>query len=101
MKFTNTTLHETLPWTYFNITSLFIFAQTKAAYVLFYMRQDSLEEYRDSLSQVITSRGTQNSEEEEEVATETSGRKLRSHTGARSKRLSNGLSDSEEEMETN
>ena len=68
--------------------------------MLFYVRQDSLEEYRNTLSQVITSR-SHNSDEEEEVSSESSGRKLRSHTGARSKRLNNGLSDSEEEMETN
>lgn len=66
-----------------------------------------MEEYKQSLSQVIARRGeetTENGEAEEEeqpIATETSDRKLRSHTGARSKRHSNGLSDSEEEMETN
>ncbi|XP_063952181.1 ubiquitin carboxyl-terminal hydrolase 4-like [Lytechinus pictus] len=80
---------------------------SKAAYVLFYLRKDRVEEYNQSLSQFIASRGeetTQNGdaeEEEQHIATETCDRKLRSHTGARSKRHSNGLSDSEEEMETN
>eukprot|EP00057_Strongylocentrotus_purpuratus_P021281 XP_011675755.1 PREDICTED: ubiquitin carboxyl-terminal hydrolase 4 isoform X2 [Strongylocentrotus purpuratus] len=97
-------------WYYFDDSSVSDASKeqvvSKAAYVLFYLRKDRVEEYKQSLSQVIARRGeetTENgeAEEEEHIATETSDRKLRSHTGARSKRHSNGLSDSEEEMETN
>ncbi|XP_072175057.1 ubiquitin carboxyl-terminal hydrolase 4-like [Diadema setosum] len=78
--------------------------ESKAAYVLFYLQKDSIEEFNSSLSQTIARRGKEmeeNGEDENEVATDTSERKLRSHTGARSKRHNAGLSDSEEEMETN